>query len=141
MAVLLTLRRRLIDEHGATTAAELMLIDSVVLAYYYQMRANGWVGDLAQWLESEFFRKESLTAKFRDEYGRSNGRIRGLKVEDIVERLVEKIMPLLDRSNRLLLRNLKALRDQTRSAVPQVSIGTAEQVNVAQAQVNTSRPD
>jgi len=55
MAVLLTLRRRLVKEHGAETAAELMMVDTVVLAYYHQMRVTGWIGDFAQWLESEFF--------------------------------------------------------------------------------------
>ena len=49
---------------------------------------NGWIGDLAQWLEAEFFRKESLTAKFKDYYG--TGEIRGLKVEDIVNQIVER---------------------------------------------------
>jgi hypothetical protein len=69
MAVLLTLRR-LVDEHGAATAAELMLIDSVVLAYYHQLRINGWIGDLSIWLEREFFgHDKTLTAKFRDYYG------------------------------------------------------------------------
>ena len=40
-------------------------------------------------------------------YGR-DVRVRGLTVEDIVERLTEQLMPLLDRSNRMMLRNLKA---------------------------------
>ncbi len=56
MAVLLTLRRRLIDEHGAETSAELMLIDSAVLSHYDTLRINGWIGNFAQWLEAESFR-------------------------------------------------------------------------------------
>ena len=110
MAVLLGLRRRLIDEHGATTAAELMLIDSAVLAYYHQLRVNGWIGDLAVWLEREFFRMDGLTAKLRDRHGSGAGEIRGLKAEDLVAQLVERLMPLLDRSNRMLIRNLKMLK-------------------------------
>ena len=55
MAVLLVLRRRLIDEHGATTAAELMLIDVAVLSYYHTLRINGWIGNFAPLIESEFF--------------------------------------------------------------------------------------
>ena len=47
MATLLVLRRRLIDEHGATTAAELMLIDVAVLSYYHTLRINGWIGNFA----------------------------------------------------------------------------------------------
>ena len=135
MAVLLTLRRRLIDEHGATTAAELMLIDSAVLSYYHLLRVNGWIGDLSIWLEREFFgRDKTLSAKLKDYYG--TDRVRGLTVEEIVQRLVEQLMPLLDRSNRMLLRNLKALRVMREGSLPSVSIGTAGQVNVAAAQAN-----
>ncbi len=71
--------------------------------------------------------------------------MRGLTVEYIVERIVERLMPLLDRSNRMLLRNLKALKAMCEAPTPSVSIGSAGQVNVAQTQVNTmwadGRPD
>ncbi len=142
MAVLLLLRRRLIDEHGAATAAELMLIDSAVIAYYHQLRIGGWVGDLAQWLEAEFFRKGGLTVARRHESGRPGrrdpDRIRGLTVEEIVERLADKLMPLLDRSNRMMLRNLAALRAMREGPSPSVSIGAAAQVNVGTQHVTTT---
>ena len=64
--------------------------------------------------------------------------MRGLTVEEIVERPVERLLPPLDRSNRMLLRNLKALRALREGPVPSVSIGTAGQVNVAAEQVNTA---
>jgi hypothetical protein len=47
-------------------------------------------------------------------------------------------MPLLDRSNRMMLRNLKALQTRREAVAPSVSIGNTGQVNVAQAQVNSS---
>src|SRR5919109_4668206 len=100
MAVLLSLRRRLIEEHGATTAAELMIIDSAVLAFYHQLRVTGWLGDLSIWLEHEFFGLQGLTAKLKDRHGYGAESIRGLKAEDIVEQLVERLLPLLDRCNR-----------------------------------------
>src|SRR5215208_7796600 len=66
MAALLILRRRLVDEHGATTAAELMLIDCAVLSYYHQIRITGWIGDLAPLMESEFFGyDQTLRAKMK----------------------------------------------------------------------------
>ena len=136
MATLLTLRRRLIAEHGATSAAELLLIDSTMLAFYHQLRVNGWIGDLAVWLEGEFFRMEGLSAKLKDRYGYGAQSIRGLRAEDIVGQLVERLMPLLDRCNRRLLRNLKALKALREGPVPNVSIGSAGQVNVATQQVN-----
>jgi len=139
MAVLLTLRRRLVKEHGAETAAELMMVDTVVLAYYHQMRVTGWIGDFAQWLESEFFRRGSLAVRTHEMgEGKPGVKVRGLRVEEIVERLAEKLMPLLDRSNRMMLRNLKALREYRRPPTPSVSIGQAGQVNVGAQQVNAT---
>src|SRR5207253_475562 len=54
-AVLFMLRRRLIDELGAASAAELMLIDMAVFAYFNALRAQGWLGSAALWFEHEFF--------------------------------------------------------------------------------------
>jgi hypothetical protein len=90
---------------------------------------------------SEFFGKESLTAKLKGHY-RSNN-VRGPRVEDIVHRLGEELFPLLDRANRLMLRNLKALNELQLPPRPNVTIGLAGQVNVGQQQVHAvagSRP-
>ena len=57
---------------------------------------------------SEFFGKEWLTATIPG--GGSTDRVRGLTVEHIVERIIERLMPLLDRSDRMMLRSLKALQ-------------------------------
>ena len=136
MAVLLVLRRRLIDEHGASTAADLLLIDVAVLSYYHTLRINGWIGNFAMLVEHEFFSKESPSAKLQDRYGRGNGRIQGLQADDYIQRIGEQLLPLLDRTNRMMLRNLKALKTLREPATPTVSIGVAGQVNVAQTQVN-----
>ena len=136
MAALLALRRRLIDDHGARTAAELMLIDSAILSYYHQLRVNGWIGDLAGLIEAHFFQRTSLTARLQAEYGSRADNVRGLKVEELVERLAGQLMPLLDRSNRMLLRNLKALKAIQEGPTPSVSIGSAGQINLATNQVN-----
>jgi hypothetical protein len=143
MAVLLRLRRRLIDEHGANTAAELMMVDMAVLSYYHQLRITGWIGDFAQALEAEFFRRGGLGVKLHDQANaRRDVKVRGLAVEEIVERLAEKLMPLLDRSNRMMLRNLKALESRCQPPTPNVTIAQAGQVNVAAVQTNqTSRRD
>ncbi len=137
MATLLVLRRRLIDEHQATTAAELMLIDSAVLSYFHTIRINGWIGDLSAQIEAEFFRKESLSAKQKGYYGTDS--VRGLRVEDLVGQLVERLMPLPDRSNRMMIRNLKALRAMREPTATSVTIGSAGQVNVAAQQANAVR--
>ena len=137
------LRRRLIDGHSATTAAELMMIDVAVLSYYHTLRINGWIGDLAQWLEGEFFSKGSLTVRPQNAPGnyrhREDPRLPPLWVEHIVERLSEQLLPLLDRSNRMMLRNLKALRDHRRPPAPNVNVKRAKQVNVGTQQLNVAR--
>jgi hypothetical protein len=139
MAVLLVLRRRLIDEHGATTAAELMLIDLAVLSYYHTLRINGWIGNFAALVEHEFFQRQGLSANFQDRYGRGSHEIKGLRVEDHVERIAEQLLPLLDRCNRMMLRNLKALKAMREGPAPSLSIGSAGQVNVAMHQENAMR--
>ena len=62
----------------------------------------------------------------------------GFRAEECVERVGEQLMPLLDRANRMMLRNLKALEDRRRPPAPNLNIGSAGQVNVGQQQVNVS---
>ena len=139
MAALLVLRRRLVDEYGAESAADTMLIDVAVLAYYHTLRVNGWIGNLAGQVESEFFGTAGLDVvvegKRRSPW---DVRIKGLRVVELLDRLDRQILPLLDRSNRMMLRNLKALQARRQTPSPSVSIGQAGQVNVGAQQVNTT---
>ncbi len=137
MAALLVLRRRLIDEYGAESAADLMLIDVAVMSYYHTLRLNGWVGNLQGQIESEFFGTEGLSVAV-DGRKRSTWdvRIKGLRVVEIIDRLEEQILPLLDRSNRMMIRNLRTLEARRLPPAPSVSIGQAGQVNVAAVQSN-----
>jgi len=41
------------------------------------------------------------------------------------------LLPLFDRSNRMMLRNLKAPKDHKRPPAPNLNINQAQQVNVA----------
>ena len=137
MAALLVLRRRLVDGYGAESAADLMLIDVAVMGYYHTLRINGWVGNLATEVEHEFFGTEGMGVVV-DGRQRSTRdvRIEGLRVVRIIDRLGEQILPLLDRSNRMMIRNLKALEARRQPPAPSVSIGQAGQVNVAAVQAN-----
>ena len=130
MATLLALRRRLIAEWGITTAAEMILVDLALLSYYQTLRAQRWIGDLALLIEHEFFGQDSPTAKAQKRFGR----VDGLAVEDQVRRLAEHLMPLLDRANRMVIRNLKALKELRQGPVPAIAIGRAEQVTVTNPQ-------
>jgi hypothetical protein len=48
------------------------------------------------------------------------------------------LLPLPDRCDRMMLRNLKALKSLRQPAAPSVSIGAAGQVNVATQQANVA---
>ena len=136
MATLLALRRQLIEDHRATTATERLLVDHAVLAHYRAIRISGWIGDLGAQLEAEFFRAEGPSVKLREGFGAGAENIRGLKAEELVRRLAEQLYPLLDRANRMLIRDLKALRALREPSGPSVSIGKVGQMNVAAAQAN-----
>jgi hypothetical protein len=142
MAALLVLRRRLIDEYAAESAADLMLIDVAVLSYYDTLRITGWVGNLATEIESEFFGTEGMNVVV-DSKRRSTWdvKVKGLRVIELIDRLGEQILPLLDRSNRLMVRNLKALDARRQPSTPAVNIGQAGQVNVAAVQSNSTGRD
>ena len=136
-AVILNLRTQLINEHEATTAAELMIIDVTLLSYYNLFRVNGWIGDIGQELENEFFGRRPLSAKLKDNYG--TGEVRGLRVEDIVKQLTQNLAPVYERMNRMMLRNLAALKTWRQPPTPSVSVERAGQVNVGKQQINIAQ--
>jgi hypothetical protein len=110
-------------------------------SYFHTLRINGWVGNLAAEVESEFFGEQGLGVEV-DGRRRSSWevKIKGLRVVTIIGRLNEQILPLLDRSNRTMIRNLKALDALRQRSTPSVSIGQAGQVTVATVQTNQGSP-
>ncbi len=135
MATLGCLRQTLIAEWGITTVAEMMLLDLALLGYYNNLRVQGWIGDLALHIEHEFFGQDALA-----ENGQRPGRRRGrFSVEEDVRRLSEQLMPLSDRSNRMVIRNLKAIKELRQARVPAIAIGRAEQVTVTNGQNGRAR--
>ena len=135
MATLWGLRQTLVAETGGT-AAESMLADLAVVSYYNALRIQQWIGNLAVATEREFFGEEGPSARFARHYGR----VEGLDVETHLARMGEVLLPLQERANRMLLRNLKALADLRRGPAPSVAIGQAGQVNVGSQQVNIASP-
>jgi hypothetical protein len=83
-----------------------MPVDMAVLAYHNALRFQGWIGSLALWTEHELFGQAAPSVKLR----RQHGPIEGLAVEERLKKLGEVLLPLLDRSNRMMVRNLKALK-------------------------------
>jgi hypothetical protein len=108
MVALLMLRRLPMDEHAPATAADMLLIDTAVLSYFHLLRVNGWVGNLAAMVEIEFFGNVGLQTAFKVSNGHQLGRVKGLRITEHVERIGEQLMPLMDRSHRMMLRSLNA---------------------------------
>lgn len=109
-------RRALIAEWEITTAAETMLVDLAVLSYYHAFRVQRWIGDLALHIEHEFFGQDAFATNGRERDGRQER-----AVEERVRRLSEQLMPLLDRSNRMMIRNLKAIKELRQGLVPAIA--------------------
>ena len=101
-----------------------------VLAYSNALRVQSWVGNVALLIERELFGRESLQAVYGDHAGKT--------FEDRLKRLGEQLLPLQDRASRMMARNLKALEDLKKGPALTVSVGKADQVNVANNQVNTA---
>ena len=133
MAILWQLRQTLVEEYHTEAPTATMLIDLTVMTYYNALRVQGWIGDLALHIEHEFFCQEGPTAKLRKDWGYQ---VEGLAVEERLQRLAEQLMPLFERANRQLIRNLQALRTLRHGPSPAVAIGHAGQVNLAQQQMN-----
>jgi len=111
--VLLDLRRQLTEEYGNTPAA-MMLIDRAVAAYQDFIRISKWTGNTALMVEAEFFGRDWPRAGFRDRHGE----IRGLTVEEYINRLGQDLIPLAERCARVMREALAAL-EATRGAPSQ----------------------
>ena len=103
-----------------------------MLAWYNALRIQQWIGDLSLAVEHEFFGEDGPSARFERRYGRASG----LVVEERLARLGEQLLPLQERANRSVVRNLKALAELRRGPAPSVAIAKAGQVNVGSQQVN-----
>ena len=129
VATLLILRDGFIQVHGVKTPAEYMLVDLALIAYYNALRAQRMLGDLAILIESEFFGQDALRVKLKERYGPGAD---GYPVEDMLERASNQLHALVERANRMLIRNLRALRDLQGGSL----VIHADQVNIAKEQVN-----
>jgi hypothetical protein len=126
--VLLDLRRRLIEEHGGTPAA-MMLIERAVAAYQDFTRVSGWIGNLAIHIEHEFFGLDGPSAHFQDRYGREGRTIRGLTVEEHLAHLREGLIPLAERCGRVMREALAAL--ETLRAAPSQAVERARPARIS----------
>lgn len=145
-ATLLNMRQAWIKEYDIKIVPEFVLLDMAMVSYYHYLRINTEIGDLEGSIEWDYFmlnaptktttRKEANIRTF-ETTGEGENRAR---VEDLVDRLKENLLPSLDRFNRMFIRNLKALRDLKRTNI-QLNIGQVGQLNIAEKQINVSKED
>ncbi len=136
-ATLWMLRNSLIEDMATNSVAEEMLVDLMMLGYANTLRVQGWVGNLASQIEREFFDEYGLHEHYDEKNGGRHTN-KGLWVEGMLGRFREELLPLLDRCDRMMIRNLRAIQELRRGPGPIVAIGRADQVNVANQQVNTA---
>ena len=128
VVVLLDLRRRLIDEYGRGPAS-VMLIDRAVAAYQDFIRITGWTGNTALMVEAEFFGRDKPSAEFQDRHGRGGREIRGLTVEEYINRLGQDLIPLAERCARVMREALAAL--ETLHATPSEAVGRSRPTRIS----------
>ena len=124
-AVLLYMRQRLIAEYDVGSAAEFMVLDMALIAYYNTLKTQRLFGDAFMQIEREMFASNGLQEKA------ARNIVIGYRIEDMMNRITDKLQILLDRANQMMLRNLKALpevpRRKTTDGIDQVEIA-AEQL-------------
>jgi hypothetical protein len=101
---------------------------AVAAAYRDFIKVEGWMGNLALQIEHEFFGTRGPGAHFQDRYGRMSGTIRGLTVEQHLARLRDELMPLAERSGRVMREALAAL--EILRAVPSHAVEKSKPIKV-----------
>jgi hypothetical protein len=118
--------------------AEDMVICMAVLSFDHFLRINGIVHNIQARIEGEMFGLGGMhTDRDPDPFSRS---VRGLTVEGIVEQLGIGMLPLLDRLNRLVIRNLRTLRE-LKTAPLNLNVANFGQLNVGQTQTNVGKSE
>ena len=87
------------------------------------IRVTGWVGNLSIHIEREFFGSDAPRAEFQ---GRT---IRGLTVEQHLSHLREGLLPLAERSGRVMREALSAL--EALRAVPSEAVERSRPLRIA----------
>jgi hypothetical protein len=129
MAALAQLRRELVAGIEQPSAADRMMADSAVSAYYNMLRVQGWIGSLCLTVERELFGQAPLSE--------IHGATVGNRLAEQIARLEEVLIPLLDRCHRMMARSFAHLEARRCKAITtSVTVGQASQVNVDCAVVN-----
>jgi len=117
--------------------AEYLAIAMALFAFHHLVRVNEFVGNMATRLEFQFFDTGPLQVRLteRDGMPKRAGQAAQVAAHEALEQFGRDALPLMDRLNRMVIRNLKALRD-LKAAPLALSVHNYGQLNVGQAQTN-----
>lgn len=124
---ILMLRRRMIEDMQLNTVAQFMLMDAALTAHYNSIKAQRMLGDIAIHVERELFHGDPLAPKD----GR-NLDVSKFKFEAMLDRASGSLMNLIDSSNKMMIRTIKALGDLNKGTL----LIRADQVNIGDKQLN-----
>lgn len=132
--VLVNLREGFIRQEKIKTAPEYMLLDMAMLSYFHAVRLNELIGSFEGSIEWDYFERE---APGKGGYIKGQWKTEAYLIEQLVSRITEELLPKLDLFNRMLIRNLKAIRDHKRINA-QLNIESVGQLNIGEQQINTA---
>jgi hypothetical protein len=132
-ALCLTLWNDFLVSYRPTGPAEYLVIAMAVLSFDHFLRINGIIQNLEIRLENEFFSVAPLTATIAPHaYSRTSD---DLTISQVADQLRLQMLPWLDRLNRLVIRNLRALRE-LKGGPLSLTVTNVGQLNLAQQQTN-----
>jgi len=135
-ALLVHLWRHFLVAYEVDSPAEFLTVAMALVAFNQLTRVNELIGNIEARLEDEFFATEGLREQHERRYGRRAGT---LAVEETVWRLGQDLLPLLDRCNRMVIRNLQLLRELKATPLA-VTVENYGQLNLGQSQTNIAQP-
>ena len=129
VATLTLLRQGILEGIENSTMADTMIADTAIIAYRNFLRVQAWVGSASLIVQRDLFGQEPLEA--------THGHGPAMAIESRVEQMQHTLIPLLDRTQRMMIRALDRLEARrSGKSHGNITIGSAGQVNVGSAVKN-----
>ena len=139
-ALLYHLWHQFVGTYRPAGPGEYLAIAMALFAFHHLVRVNEFAGNMAARLEFEFFDTAPLQVRLteRDGTPKRAGQAARIAGREALEQFERDALPLMDRLNRMVIRNLQALRD-LQAAPLALNVQNYGQLNVGQAQTNLSK--
>lgn len=132
-ALLQVLWRDFVSSYQPSGPAEYMVVAMALISFDHLLRVNTVVNTVATRLETELFSLPALDPDGGPHGSGGDGQLS----EQLMDQLGHRALPALARLNRLVVHNLRALRD-LKGAALQVRVENYGQVNLAATQTNST---